>query len=111
LSIHVAYPILNNPISTYFMDAAARGSVNLGNLSQIVKLDEGTDLKGLLNADVAVKGIVSQMQQQNLSNVDAKGTIKLADFKFKSVDYPDPVVLDELLLHFYQKNINRNNAK
>jgi hypothetical protein len=103
--------LIKQPLSSIFMDAAARGSVNLGNLSQIVKLDEGTDLKGLLNADVAVKGIVSQMQQQNLSNVDAKGTIKLADFKFKSVDYPDPVVLDELLLTFNPKNITLNNAK
>lgn len=103
--------LVKNPMTTMYMDAGAKGNLNLGNLSQIVKFEEGTSIKGLLNADVSIKGNVSEMQQQNITNIDSRGTIRLADFNFSSKDYPDPVSLNDLLLSFNPRNITLSNAE
>jgi hypothetical protein len=43
--------LLKNPISDMYIDAAAKGKLDLSKISQLVKLDAGTKMAGLLNAD------------------------------------------------------------
>jgi hypothetical protein len=102
--------LLRSPVSDMWIDANAKGRINLGNVSRMVKLDKGTSLKGLLNADISVKGFVDAVQKQQFDKFNASGTVALNGFSYLSKDYPDGVTLDKLLMTFNPKNVTLNEA-
>jgi hypothetical protein len=97
--------LVKNPITNMFVDAAAKGSLDLSTVSQFVKLEAGTKLNGRLLADVAVNGLVSAIEKQQYEQFNASGTLDLNNFFYASKDYPDGVKLDRMLLSFNPKNV------
>lgn len=102
--------LVKTPVSALWIDANAKGRLDLGNISRMVKLEKQTTLKGLLNADVSVKGFVDAVQKQQFDRFSAAGTIALKNFAYLSRDYPDGVSLNSLLLTFNPKNVTLNEA-
>ncbi|MBC7849264.1 MAG: hypothetical protein H7Y31_05990 [Chitinophagaceae bacterium] len=101
---------VKNPISDLFIDAAAKGKLDLSKVSQLVKLDAGTKLTGLLNADVQAKGRITAMEQQRYDDFTASGTIDLNNFLYASPDYPDGIRLTTLQSTFTPKNLTLSNV-
>jgi hypothetical protein len=98
--------LVKNPVSNMFVDAAAKGKLDLSKLAQYVKLEAGTKLAGLLNADVSVKGNVSDIEKQQYEKFSAAGTIGLNDFLYVAKDYPTGVKINSLLTSFTPKQID-----
>lgn len=98
--------LVKNPISNLFVDAAAKGRLDLSTLTQFVKLEPGTRINGLLLADVAINGLVSAIEQQQYDKFNASGNLDLSNFLYTSNDYPDGVKLDKLLLTFNPRNVS-----
>lgn len=97
--------LVKTPVSDMFIDAAAKGGLNLSKVSQFVKLEPGTQLKGMMNADVTLRGNMSAIEQQRYEHFNAAGNIILKDFLYASKDYPDGVALTNLLMAFNPKNV------
>jgi len=97
--------LVKTPVSDMFIDAAAKGKLNLSRVSQFVKLEKGTQLTGLMNADVTINGNMSAIEQQRYEQFNAAGNISLKDFLYASKDYPDGVSLNNLLMTFNPKNV------
>ena len=97
--------LVKTPVSDMFIDAAAKGNLNLSKVSQFAKLEQGTQLKGLMKADVSINGNMSAIEQQRYENFNAAGNIMLSDFLYASKDYPDGVSLKNLLMAFNPKNV------
>lgn len=97
--------LVKNPVSNMFVDAAAKGKLDLSTVTQFVKLESGTKLSGLLLADVAVNGLVAAIEQQQYEQFNASGTLDLNNFFYASKDYPGGVTLDKMLLSFNPKNV------
>ncbi len=102
--------LLKTPVSDMWIDAAAKGKLDLSKVTRMVKLDDGTSLKGLLNADLSLKGFVDAVQKQQFDKFFAAGTLTLNDFLYASKDYPDGVALNKLLMTFNPKNVTLNEA-
>lgn len=98
--------LVKNPVSDMFVDAAAKGRLDLSTVTEFVKLEQGTKIKGLLLADVAINGLVSAIEQQKYDQFNASGNLDLSDFLYASKDYPDGVKLDKLLLAFNPRNVS-----
>lgn len=103
--------LLKTPISNQWINASLNGRIDLSEMQQLVKLEAGTQMKGLIMADVAVKGYVTAMQKQQFQDVDAKGTIQIQDLLYIAKDYPDGVSVTSLLLTFNPKNVTVSNLK
>lgn len=97
--------LVKTPVSDMFIDAAAKGKLNLSKVSQFVKLESGTQLKGLMSADVTMNGKISAIEQQRYDQFTAAGNIAVKDFLYASKDYPDGVGLNNLLMVFNPKNV------
>ena len=102
--------LLKNPISDMYIDAAAKGKLDLSKISQLVKLDAGTKMAGLLIADLQVNGAMSAIERQQFDRFHAAGNIDVNKFSYVSKDYPDGVKLDELLMKFNPKDVVVNNV-
>ena len=92
--------LVKKPISNMFVDAAAKGKLDLGKVAQLIKLKAGTKLSGLLNADVFVKGNVKDIEQRNFDQFTAGGTIDLNNFLYVAKDYPTGVKINALATSF-----------
>ncbi|MFM9910810.1 MAG: AsmA-like C-terminal region-containing protein, partial [Chitinophagaceae bacterium] len=102
--------LVKNPISNVYIDAAAKGKLDLSKIAQLIKFETGTTLTGLLNADVTIKGTVNDIQNQQYDQFNASGNIDLNNFFYASKDYPDGVKLDLLQSSFNPRNILLQNV-
>lgn len=101
--------LLKHPLTTMFVDAAAKGKLDLSQVTQFVKLEKGTQLAGLLNADVSVKGNVSDLEKQQYQNFYAAGNLDLSKFLYASADYPDGVRVNTLNTRFTPSQVDISN--
>lgn len=101
--------LVKNPISNMFVDAAAKGKLDLSQVANYVKLDKGTSIKGLLSADVQIKGNVNDLEKQQYQNFYAAGTAGLAGFNYTSPDYPSGIKINTLNTRFTPSKIEVNN--
>lgn len=97
--------LIKTPVSDMYVDGAAKGKLDLSQIGQFVKLDAGTHLTGLLDADISAKGNMSAIEKQQYDRFYAAGTLQLRNMLYKSKDYPDGVKVNNLFLQFNPKNV------
>ncbi|HVU95288.1 MAG TPA: AsmA-like C-terminal region-containing protein [Puia sp.] len=97
--------LLKNPMTSRYIDAAAKGKLDLSRVTQLVKLEPGTLLKGIVDADVQVRGSVVAAQKQQLEGFFAAGTIALADLGYRSKAYSDGVEIHKAMLRWNPANV------
>ena len=102
--------MVKNPVSNMFVDAAAKGKLDLSGITQFVKIEPGTKLTGLLNANASMSGTVGAIEKQQYAAINAAGTIALNQFLYASKDYPTGVKINNLLMTFNPKNVTLNNV-
>lgn len=103
--------LLKTPVSDPYIDAAAKGRLDLAKIVQFVKLEGGTHLAGILNADMHTRGNLSAIQKQQYDKFDAGGTLGLTGFSYSSTAYPTPVSIDDMAMSFNPKNVTLNQLK
>ncbi len=81
--------IYKNPVTVQYIDAAAKGKVDLAQLSQFIKLANGTKLSGLVNADAYAKGNMSALEK--LQPFAAGGFFDVKNLFYSSKDFPQPI--------------------
>jgi hypothetical protein len=97
--------LLKNPITTQYIDAAVKGKLDLATITRFVKLEEGTRLAGILNADVNVKGNVSDIESARYEAFNAGGTLGISNLLYASKEYPDEVRLSTMQASFNPRNV------
>ncbi len=103
--------LIKNPVTNMFIDAAAKGKLNLANVSQFSKLEKGTKLSGLLDANVNLKGNVAAIEKKQFDQFNAAGTVQINNMNYVSKDYPGGIDVSNLLMTFNPKNVIINNFK
>jgi hypothetical protein len=103
--------LVKNPKSKPFIDMGFSGKMDLANITKLMKLESGTRLTGMLKANISAKGNTSVADTRQKNKFTAAGEFALKDFLYLSKDYPDGVVLTDLLLKVNAKNTQINELK
>jgi len=82
--------LFKNPETAKYIDAVAKGKIDLANISKFVKLEGNTKLAGLVNADAFAKGNLSAMQQHQ-GAFTAGGFLDIQNLFYSSKDFPQPI--------------------
>ncbi|MEO7924950.1 MAG: AsmA-like C-terminal region-containing protein [Chitinophagaceae bacterium] len=82
--------IYKNPVTTQLIDAAAKGKIDLSQLSKFVKLQNGTKISGLVWADAFVKGPMKAIQQQS-GAFTAGGFFDIKNLFYTDNKFPQPI--------------------
>lgn len=101
--------LVKKPVSNMFVDAAAKGKLDLGQVAGFIKLDKGTSIAGLLNADVNIKGNVKEIENKQFNNFYAAGTVAVNNFNYHSADYPTGVKINTVNTVFTPTKIDVSN--
>jgi len=103
--------LLKSPVSEQWIDATAKGRLDLSQMDKFMKMEAGTKMAGIVTADVSVKGSMAEAQKKKFDNIDARGTIGVSNLVYASKDYPDGVNINSLLLTFNPKNVTVSNLR
>lgn len=82
--------LLKQPETIQYIDAAAKGNLDLAQLSQFIKLEGNTKLSGKVNADIFAKGAMKALTTQS-GNFSAGGFLDVANLFYSSSDFPQPI--------------------
>lgn len=100
--------IIKTPVSDADIDASVSGRVNMGNINKLVPLEKGTELSGIFEASLNMKGRMSAIDEKRYQDFNASGTLVLSDFNYKSTDFPQAVSIPACELIFNPKNVTLN---
>lgn len=82
--------IFKNPETAQYIDAAAKGKLDLSQVTQFVKLEGNTKLAGIVGADIFAKGNMSALQTQQ-GDFSAGGFLDIQKLFYSSDAFPQPI--------------------
>lgn len=87
---------LNTPISDMQFDVAAKGVLDLGKIKDIYPLEDMA-LNGVVNADMSIKGRMSNIEKEQYEKITASGNVRLNNMLLTIDDMPDIDIKKSLL--------------
>ncbi len=100
--------VIRNPMSTGDFAGNAKGRFTLDNLKQFVKLDPGTSISGIMNADLNFSGYKAAIEKSEYDKINTSGIVDFRNIKYTSKDYPTGINIIKTGLSFNQKNVVLN---
>ena len=97
--------LMRAPETSQWIDAHAKGHIDLSQLGQFMKLDKDTKITGNINADVSVKGSLLAAERKQLDSIDAQGTISIDHLEYASKDLPAAAAINTMLLTFSPEHV------
>lgn len=92
--------LLKNPISDPLVDAAIKTRLDLGKIGEVVPMEKDDRLKGIVDADVVLKGAMSSLENEDYDKFHAAGSAVLEGMEYVSRTTGFPVIIDEMRLAF-----------
>ncbi len=87
-----AHMITRTPISDPQIDGAMKARLDLGNIQKIMPLSAGDQYAGIIDADVSVKGKMSDVEKEQYENFHAAGNVRLENFMYVTKDMPKTTI-------------------
>jgi hypothetical protein len=94
LKMRVATPVSDPHLSGFVL-----GKVNLSTVKEVVPM-EGSDLNGVITADINFKGKMSSIEKERYNEFDANGQLIVMDMNYKSADLPQGVKIKSMNMKF-----------
>lgn len=82
--------LFRNPETLQYIDAVAKGKIDLSQVTQFVKLENGTKLSGLVWADAFAKGNMTAIETQQ-GPFSAGGFFDVKNLFYSSAAFPQPI--------------------
>lgn len=84
------------PMSDLGFDVTAKGKLDLGKIKDVYPMED-MNLNGVVNADMALSGRMSYIEQSHFDKVEASGSVKLNDMKLQLQDIPEVYIQQSML--------------
>ncbi len=91
--------LIKTPVSNPDFALKANGKLDLAIIREVYPLEKGTELNGKLISDLQVIGTMRQIERDQYDQINAAGTVSVADIIYKSAGYPD-VLVKNMALNF-----------
>jgi len=96
--------LLKTPESNPYIDAEAKGSIELSKIKNLLPLEKGTDIAGMVNADLSMKGYYSQLSKTQVQNLQAGGKLEIKNLVWKNAK--ESAQLSDFALQFTPQKIS-----
>jgi hypothetical protein len=96
--------LVSSPVSDPNIDASVKGRVDLSSLKDLMPLEAGTRMNGIVSADVNMKGRMSSIDKGQYEQFAATGSAGLERFQYASKDLPQEVMISKAALTFNPKS-------
>jgi hypothetical protein len=100
---------VQHPLTNLFINASAKGKLNLGKVQQYIPLQKGTILNGIIQANATIQGFAKTITNKEYGNLNAQGNIDVQQLQYKSSEYPDGVFVNNLNVSLTPQKFSLNN--
>lgn len=100
---------LRTPDSDPYIDFTCKAFINLDNVKEFIPIEKGDEVHGQINADVALKGNMSAIEQERYEEFDAQGKLDIMNVLFKSDSLPYNLQVNSASFAFNPANVVLNN--
>ncbi|MFL5763331.1 MAG: AsmA-like C-terminal region-containing protein [Bacteroidia bacterium] len=97
---------VSTPVSDANINAKVLAKINLATMKDIVPLEKGDDLNGMITADVTMKGRMSSIEKGHYEDFNAAGTLSVLDMNYQSKTLNYPTKISALYLQFNPKTVD-----
>lgn len=101
--------VVKTPVSDPYIDATMKGRLNLGALNKSMPLDKGTEIGGVLVADVQARGNLSALDTRQYERFVATGVVVAQNIVYATPDMPEKVVVKTANLAFSPQTATLSN--
>lgn len=101
---------LRTPLSDPQFDFALQTNMELQNFQKLLR-EAGFDMAGNIVADVAVKGKLSDFENERYEKVTASGDFAMTGFRYTDPTFPFPVLITEAAASLNPQNVRIPNFK
>lgn len=102
---------IRNITQNALVDAALKGTINLGNLSKAYPIKLDKPLSGILKADVTSKFDMASVEKSQYQNINNAGTMSLSGFNYTDENGKSMAISNALIVfNPSQVNLNQFNA-
>lgn len=97
---------VSTPVSDANIIAKIMAKINLATMKDIVPMEKGDDLNGMITADVKMNGRMSAIEKGRYDDFHAEGTLAVIDMNYKTSSVPYPVHIGALYLSFNPRTVD-----
>ncbi len=91
---------LRTPVSDPQFDFKVNGSLNLADLPKVYPMAKGYDMSGMMKADIAMAGRLSDIEKQQYANVKAAGTMDASRVSLRYPGIPNAINIGSAMMAF-----------
>lgn len=95
---------VTEPISGPDVEGYVKGKIDLANVKKAMDLKDIYQIEGIINSDIEIKGNIAQAAS-NYEKMDAKGTLKISNFKYMAAENETAIAVSNAALKFSPKNV------
>ncbi len=89
---------LTHPMTDPHIKSLIASYLDLAELGKVIPLEEGESYSGIINADIALEGKLSSIEQENYDEFKAEGDLIVSEMDYKTAALPYDVQIDSM--HF-----------
>ena len=96
---------VSTPVSDANIAAQVKAKFNLASVKDVIPLEKGDDITGLVAADIRMKGRMSSIEKKEYEKFDAQGNLSIDNMNYKSASLNYPTQINKLALAFSSKSV------
>ncbi|HEX8517123.1 MAG TPA: AsmA-like C-terminal region-containing protein [Bacteroidia bacterium] len=97
---------VSTPVSDANIDAKVMAKINLATMRDIIPMEKGDDLNGMITADVKMKGRMSSIEKERYDEFNAEGKIAVLDMNYKTASLNYSTLISALYLDFNPRTVD-----
>lgn len=101
--------LVKTPISDPYLQAVVKGKIDLGNIRNLIPLDEQTELSGVIKSNIELSGKMSSLEKEEYEKFKATGDLIFTNLNYYTQDLPAKVVIPIMNLAFSPAIVNLSN--
>lgn len=102
---------IQKPITDILFNGSAKGKFDLATVQQLVELEPGTTLSGILSGNVRFEGSNKLIENKQYDQIKFGGVLNAENIAFASKDYPTGVTISTAMVTLNNDDVVLNNLK
>ena len=97
---------VSTPVSDANINATVLAKINLATMQDVIPMEKGDDLNGLITVDVKMKGRMSSIEKEHYEEFNASGKLAVLDMNYQTKSLTYPTQISALYLEFNPKTVD-----
>ncbi len=97
---------VSTPVSDANIVAKVLAKINLATMKDVIPLEKGDDLNGMITADIKMNGRLSAIEKEHYDEFYAEGTLAILDMNYQTKSLNYPTQISKLYLTFNPKTVD-----